>query len=243
MKSGVGRLTGCFRIMLQWTGFPLYSSRHSNAFHTQGQTDWPTRETYYNHPQWMYFFRFWLAKTNRSHTDTLFHTVSFTWSGNTNQVGKYTGNRNNQLYLWRILLRDESDSSSGKSADLHVQPSISKGVWQAPITSWGWTYPGPKAQMTHVHMWISTRPLLVAISQWQLVWSFASIPWFCLLLIDTYLQKVPQWNKRIFADTSYLQSAAVLQYESCWKYFFQIIHNSICNVEFFLGQVIGNIEG
>ena len=191
----------------------------------------------------MYFFRFWLAKTNRSHTDTLFHTVSFTWSGNTNQVGKYTGNRNNQLYLWRILLRDESDSSSGKSADLHVQPSISKGVWQAPITSWGWTYPGPKAQMTHVHMWISTRPLLVAISQWQLVWSFASIPWFCLLLIDTYLQKVPQWNKRIFADTSYLQSAAVLQYESCWKYFFQIIHNSICNVEFFLGQVIGNIEG
>ena len=141
MRSGVGRLTGCFRIMLQWTGFPLYSSRHSNAFHTQGQTDWPTRETYYNHPQWMYFFRFWLAKTNRSHTDTLFHTVSFTWSGNTNQVGKYTGNRNNQLYLWRILLRDESDSSSGKSADLHVQPSISKGVWQAPITSWGWTYP------------------------------------------------------------------------------------------------------
>ena len=44
MTSGVGRLTGCFRIMLQWTGFPLYSSRHSNAFHTQGQTDWPTRE-------------------------------------------------------------------------------------------------------------------------------------------------------------------------------------------------------
>ena len=44
MTSGVGRLTGCFRIMLQWTGFPLYSCRHSNAFHTQGQTDWPTRE-------------------------------------------------------------------------------------------------------------------------------------------------------------------------------------------------------